>query len=180
MAADLSLLVPELRTKLELLLKACADRGVTMRPYDGLREPVTQAKFWRQSRSSEEVAAKIAELRSLGADFLADAIVSAGPQNGPHITGAIPGLSWHQWGEGCDSFWLVDSKAEWSTTKTINGVNGYQLYAAEAVNAGLTAGGNWPNFKDWPHVQLRATNSPLHEGMSITDVDRAMRERFGS
>ena len=37
----------------------------------------------------------------------------------------------------------------------------------------------WPQFKDWPHVQLRAAPSPLADGMSLLDVDSAMRKRFG-
>lgn len=179
MAADLSLLMPELRTKLEQLLSACANRGVTMRPYDGLRTPISQGRIWRQSRSIEDINAKVAELRAAGANFLAQTIVDAGPQAGPHVTGAIPGLSWHQWCEACDCFWLVNGTAEWSTTKKINGVNGYRVYAEEAPRVGLIAGGNWPSFKDWPHVQLREKNSPVSAGMTIVAVDTEMKKRFG-
>jgi peptidoglycan L-alanyl-D-glutamate endopeptidase CwlK len=179
MAADLSLLHPDLRSKLNTLLQACEARGITMRPYDGLRHPLEQGKLWRQSRSREQINAKVAELRAAGADFLARMIVDAGPQNGPPVTGAIPGMSWHQWGEGCDSFRLVDGKAEWSTRRKIDGLNGYHLYADEAENVGLTAGGHWSRFKDWPHVQLRAANSPKSAGLSLLDVNNEMRQRFG-
>ncbi len=179
MAADLSLLDSDFRAKLKVLLEACRARGVEMRPYDGLRPPPEQGKLWRQSRSSEEINTKIAELNAAGARFLAKMIVDAGPQSGPEVTGAIPGLSWHQWGEGCDCFWLVDGKAVWSTTKKIGGVNGYRVYAEEAVKVGLTAGGNWPSFKDWPHVQLRSANSPLSDGMTLREVNDEMERRFG-
>jgi peptidoglycan LD-endopeptidase CwlK len=179
MAADLTLLHPELKTRLGALLQACEARGITMRPYDGLRTPLSQGKIWRQSRSTEEIEAKIQDLQVAGANFLAKMIIDAGPQAGPHVTGAIPGMSWHQWGEGCDSFWLVDGMAVWSTQKKIGGLNGYHVYAEEAVNIGLTAGGNWPSFKDWPHVQLRKGNSPLSEGLTLLEVDAEMKKRFG-
>ena len=78
-----------------------------------------------------------------------------------------------------DCFWLVDGHAEWSTKKKINGLNGYQVYAQEADALGLTAGGLWSSFKDWPHVQLRAANSPLGV-MTIVEIDQIMRERFGA
>ncbi len=121
---------------------------------------------------------KIHELRDAGAEFLALCIESVGPQSGPHVTDAPPGLSWHQWGEAFDSFWLVNGDAEWSTTRKINGLNGYRVYAEEAAKLDLTPGGLWPTFKDWPHVQFRSAKSPAAV-FSLTDIDRIMRERFG-
>lgn len=100
------------------------------------------------------------------------------PQHGDHVTDAAPGLSWHQWGEALDCFWVVDGKAEWSTTKKVNGVNGFRVYAETAKGLGLDAGGFWGKLKDWPHIQLRAAGSPLAV-MSLADVDREMRSRFG-
>ena len=99
MAADLTLLVPAFRPRLETLLANCRARGVEMRPYTGLRTPLEQAKLWRQSRSREQIDAKVAQLRAAGADYLADCIVHVGPRNGDPVTNAVPVLSWHQWGE---------------------------------------------------------------------------------
>jgi peptidoglycan LD-endopeptidase CwlK len=175
---DLNALVDEFRRKVIALLDRCTARGATMRPYFTLRSPFEQARLWRQSRSREEIEAKIAELRSKSAPFLADCIERVGPQHGDPVTNAVPGLSWHQWGEAADCFWLVDGEAEWSPRKEINGLNGYQVYAEEAQAAGLTAGGLWPSFKDWPHVQLRSSSSPL-QVMSLTEIDTRMKERFG-
>jgi peptidoglycan LD-endopeptidase CwlK len=175
---DLNLLVDEFRRKVIALLDRCTARGATMRPYFTLRSPFEQARLWRQSRSREQIEAKIAELRSKSAPFLADCIERVGPQHGDPVTNAVPGLSWHQWGEAADCFWLVDGEAEWSPRKEINGLNGYQVYAEEAQAAGLTAGGLWPSFKDWPHVQLRSSSSPL-QVMSLTEIDTRMKERFG-
>ena len=180
MAADLKLLVPEFRQAIEQLLQRCEARGCTMRPYMGIRTPLEQAKLWRQSRSIEQIRAKIKEFRQADAHFLADCLEKAGPQNGRHVTNAPPGLSWHHWGEAVDSFWLVDSEAEWSATKKVNGLNGYRVYAEEAEELGLTAGGLWTNFKDWPHVQLQAAPSPLSVKGSLAKIDAELAALFAT
>ncbi len=161
------------------LLAACAERGVVMRPYDGVRDPWSQGKIWRQSRSIEQITAKIVQLRQAGANFLADAIEQAGPQNGDHVTNAVPGLSWHQWREAADSFWLVDGHAEWDPDKIIDGVNGYHIYAQQAGKFGLTAGGTWSSLADWPHVQLQAAASPL-TSHTLKEIDAVMREMWAN
>ncbi len=178
MAIDESILVPAFRDKLHELLAACREQGVEMRPYFGIRTPLEQAKLWRQSRTKEQINLKIAELTAAGAPFLADCIATAGPQNGAPVTNAIPGLSWHQWGEAADCVWIVAGKTEWSTQKKVEGINGYVHYAQQAKGARLDAGGLWKSFKDWPHVQLRGASSPL-KIMSLADIDRVMKERFG-
>jgi peptidoglycan LD-endopeptidase CwlK len=168
---------PEFGQKLNYLLSACAEQQVIMRPYFRIRSPLDQARLWRQSRTREEINQKIAWLHDQGAPFLAGCIEQVGPQNGPHVTNAIPGLSWHQWGEAADCFWVVDGKAEWSTQRQVGGRNGYRVYADQAAALGLDPGGRWQSLKDWPHVQLRPLGSPaqLH---SLAEIDRAMAERF--
>lgn len=178
MPKDLALLDPAFRTKLIDLLAACVCRGVEMVPYETLRDPWTQARYWRQSRSLTEINAKIADLRGKGAPFLADIIESVGPQSGKPVTNAIPGLSWHQWGEAADCYWKVNGGAEWSSSKLIVGINGYQVFAQEALNLKLDAGGLWSTLKDWPHVQMRSGKSPLSHH-SLPQIDNIMRERFG-
>lgn len=179
MAADLSLLVPGFSKSVETLLGKCRARGVEMRPYFTVRSPFEQAKLWRQSRATEEIVAKLAELKKAGAHFLLHCLDSVGPQAGRHVTNAPPGYSWHQWGEAVDCFWAVAGRAEWSTQKKIKGRNGYRVYADEAKKLHLAAGGLWSSLKDWPHVQLRAASSP-GELMTVVEIDAAMRERFGS
>ena len=178
MPIDVTLLVPEFRDKLNNLLNVCKVKGLEMRPYFGIRTPFEQARLWRQSRAAEEIAQKIASLRAQGAPFLAHCLESVGPQNGPQVTNAIPGLSWHQWGEAVDCTWVVAGKTEWSTQKKVDGKNGYQVYAGQSLEMGLDAGGFWKSLKDWPHVQLRSASSPL-KVFSMVDIDKAMMVRFG-
>ena len=95
------------------------------------------------------------------------------------MTNAIPGLSWHQWGEAVDCFWLLDNKAEWSTRKQVNGVNGYANYAATASAMGLNAGGFWSSLKDWPHVQLRKESHP-GKIYSLQEINNEMEKHFSN
>jgi hypothetical protein len=177
MAADLEQLVPALKSGVLKIVQACANNGVDLRSNTGLREPFEQARLWRQSRSIEEITERIVFLKSQSAPFLAYCIESVGPQNGKHVTNAVPGLSWHQWGEAIDFFWLVNGAAEWSVKKLIDGKNGYQELAAQAAKIGLDAGGLWKTFKDWPHVQLTHDSSPL-DRMSYQEIDKAIQGKF--
>src|SRR5689334_11602929 len=97
MAADLEVLVPEFRDKVKQLINRCEARGVIMRPTMTRRTPQEQGKLWRQSRSIEQINAKVFALREVEANFLADCIEKVGPQHGSPVTNAIPGYSWHQW-----------------------------------------------------------------------------------
>jgi peptidoglycan LD-endopeptidase CwlK len=179
MAADLNLLVLDMREKVSRLLTRCVARGIQMRPNCGLRNPFDQARLWRQSRSIEEIMSKINELESQGAPFLADCIRRVGPQHGAYATGTPPGFSWHQWGEALDCFWVVNGAAEWSTQRKVNGLNGYHVYAEEAEKIGLTAGGHWSNFEDWPHIQLRQADNAASV-LSLQEIDAEMLKRYGS
>jgi peptidoglycan LD-endopeptidase CwlK len=163
------------RQSLEQLLDTCRDDGIEMVPYFGLRSPFDQGKLWRQSRSQNQIDAKLAELSAKGADFLAYCIESVGPQHGPPVTNAIPGLSWHQWGEAMDCYWLRNGKAEWDTELGGNR-NGYKVFASAASKIGLFSGGYWQSFKDWPHVQKRKAGSP---NLPMSEVSSEMERRFG-
>lgn len=174
----LNKLVDGFKEKVIQLIENCRNRGIIMQPYFTLRDPFTQGKLWRQSRTSIEIAKKIEELKNQNANFLAHCIESVGKQYGEHVTNAIPGLSWHQWGEAVDSVWVVNNKSVWSTEQTIKGLNGYMVYADEAKKLGLDAGFYWTKFKDSPHVQYRKAANPLIEP-SIVQVDQEMEKRFG-
>lgn len=179
MSRDLDDLTPEFKVKAEELIRLCDESGYPMRPYFTLRTPFEQGKLWRQSRSSAKVQEKITYLKNQDAEFLAYCIESVGPQNGDPVTNAIPGLSWHQWGEGLDCYWLLNGDAEWSETKEVNGVNGYKNYVQKALSLNLTAGGLWTSIQDWPHVQMQSADSP-QDAFSLQEINRTMKERFGT
>lgn len=178
MAADLNLLIPDFSQKAKTLLQNCLNRGIEMRPNEGLRDPFVQAKYWRQSRTKEVIQQKIIELRSEGADFLANCIESVGPQHGDPVTNSIPGLSWHQWGEALDCFWVVNGKAVWDLTTIVKGLNGFMVYADEAKKLGLDAGLFWKSLQDSPHVQLRKAANPTRL-YSLKEINKKMKQRFG-
>ncbi|HEX8692178.1 MAG TPA: M15 family metallopeptidase [Longimicrobium sp.] len=178
MAASLDDLVPDFRPAAEELLARLRSRGIEMRPNETLRDPFKQARFWRQSRSIETIRERARELRSAGAGFLAFCLESVGPQHGRHVTNALPGLSWHQWGEALDCFWVVDGRAEWSEDRFVDGVNGFREYASAARAMGLTAGGFFTSLKDFPHVQLRPAANP-RSMFSLREISNEMERRFG-
>ena len=74
-------------------------------------------------------------------------------------------------------FWLVAARRN-GPLKLVDGVNGYRVYADEAEAVGLTPGGHWTSFKDWPHVQLRK-DSNVAKVMSLLEIDAEMRKRVG-
>lgn len=159
-------------TKLSQVIEKCRDQGVVMIPYTGIRDPREQARLWRQSRSSSAVAASIQWLKDNGAPFLAGVLDGVGPQpTGPRVTNALPGFSWHQWGEAMDCYWEVNGGAEWDN------LTGYKVYAEVAEDIGLNAGGHWASFKDWPHVQARSAANPKNV-FSVPDIDAKMRAKF--
>lgn len=180
MAVSLDGLDPAFREKVEALLNKCLQSGVEMRPYFSIRHVDEQARLWRQSRATEEINAAIHILKQAGAPYIAEVLDRVGPQHGPHVTNSLPGLSWHQWGEAVDCFWAVNGRAEWSSSVLVNGINGYKFYASSARDAGLEAGGFWSSIKDWPHVQLRRFGSPVSAGMTLKQVNDAMKQKFGS
>lgn len=170
-------LVPEFRAMLPALESKCAAQGVIVRAYFGLRDPVTQCKLWRQSRTAAEVAAKRAALIAEGAPFLAACLEKAGPQpDGPWKTNAVGGEGWHQWGEAMDYEWIVDgNKVDWSTSDQGDD-NGYRILASVAGEVGLTSG---ITFHDIDHVQLRKAGSPMDAGLTYPQIDAAMKAKFG-
>ncbi|WP_024279069.1 glycoside hydrolase family 75 protein [Xanthobacter sp. 126] len=180
MSTKINDLVEPFREPVAQLLANCEARGIRMVPTETLRTPWQQAIYWRQSRSIVEIRAAVAQLRAEGAPFLAEVIEAVGPRNGDEVTRALPGNSWHQWGEAIDCFWEVDGKAEWSTVKKVNGLNGYSVYADEAAKLGLDAGLKWSSFKDAPHVQMRSVANPKSSGLTWAQIDATMRERFAS
>lgn len=188
MSRDLDRLESDFKVQVVKLLNACALRGVVMRQYYTERSPWMQARIWRSTRSTGEIIQTTERLKSNRAPYLAKVILEVGPQYSPpsargHLTNALPGVSWHQWGQAIDCFWLYQGRAEWSvktvgelTDKTTG--NGYQIYADEALELNLlSAGLSWG--WDWPHVQLRPQGSP-HDVYPWGEINDAMLLKFGT
>lgn len=139
-------LTPGFRTSIEKLLSDLAAKGYNFTPFYTRRTPWDQARLWRQGRTLNEIQNTIEKLRSGNANFLASILEEAGPQDGRRVTNALPGYSWHQWGEAVDCMYVVNGKAVWDNDSA------YKLYADAARAAGLTAG-YYFSFKDMVHVQ---------------------------
>jgi len=148
-----------------------------MCPYEGVRSPFGQARYWRRSRTDEETWKEIRRLEESGASFLAHCIESVGPQEGKQVTNALPGYSWHQWGEALDCFWWVNNEMVWDTELLVDGLNGYAVYGEEAKKLGLDCGLYWSSFVDAPHVQLRSTAGP-HHLYSLQEINDEMERLF--
>ena len=165
---DPALLDHGFRADVERLIAALHAQGFEFRLSTTLRTPWQQARLWRQSRSRETVSARIVELRQAGAGYLADVLEAVGPQSGPPVTKAIPGLSWHQWGEAADLFLVERGAAVWDP-----GHAGYHALAITAETIGLRSG---RSFGDPPHVQARRTEP---SALPLAEVAEEMEARFG-
>lgn len=187
MASIIDTLTASFAKKVKTLLANCEARGIIMKPTDGIRTPLQQAKIWRQSRSAATVTKKIKELKEAKAEYLAKCIEDAGPQSGPEVTNAIPGYSWHQYGEAVDCVWIVNGKPLYDLKKTIEiiidpktqkkvNLNGFSVYAEEAAKLGLTPGLYWRK-PDAPHVQLRPEGSP-GDLYSVLEINKSMKSKF--
>jgi peptidoglycan L-alanyl-D-glutamate endopeptidase CwlK len=145
---NLALLVPEFRTKVEQLLANCQQLGVKMVAYTTRIGPAWEAELYCHSRKWAEVQVKAAEMKAAGAPKLAALLKPEFCKAAAWKSNALPGRSWHAWGEAVDCF--VEGPhgtALWSGL-------GYEVYAKEAEKLGLTAGHRW-RVKDSVHVQLR-------------------------
>lgn len=138
------------------LLLNCKREGFDLIPFFGLRPIQVQAKLWRQSRTGYQINQALCLLKHNDAHYLARVLQEVGPQYGRWVTNALPGQSWHNHGLAIDCFVMEDGKARWDTVDSSTGATiihpGYQCYAEQARNLGLTAGYYWES-RDAVHVQ---------------------------
>jgi hypothetical protein len=144
-----------------------------MVPYCTVRHPAEQAKLWRQSRSLKEINTTIERLKENKAPFIAGIIQGVGAQPMKKwATSALPGQSWHQYGEAVDCYALnKDGSINWDGSSRF-----YRIYANHATELGLDAGYCWPK-KDSVHVQFR--RDPVLAVYNWKEIDKLMREKFG-
>ncbi len=164
-------LEPGFKDTVQRLLLKVKSMGYELSPFFTTRNPWTQARLWRQSRTSIQINRAAAMLRNAKAPFLADVLLSVGPQRGRWATNALPGQSWHQWGEAMDCYLLESGRAVWNPNHA-----GYSAYAKQAMLLGLSPGHYWPR-RDSCHLQKR--HEEVLSKMSWVDVEKEMLMRFG-
>lgn len=96
-------------------------------------------------------------------------LIDAGPSSGPHVTNAIPGLSWHNYGEAVDSYAIVRGEISWNE-------DDYEVYCEEAEQEGLYSYGVRHGW-DYVHINLQHHVAP-HKVYSLEDIDYLMRSKF--
>jgi peptidoglycan LD-endopeptidase CwlK len=171
---ELTALAAEFAPAAQKLLAACERRGANMRPFFTVRGPGVQARLWCQSRTAAQIEKQIETMRFNGAHWLASLMDIRWAKTGPAVTNALPGMSWHQWGEAIDCFALgANGKAIWDSRDAA-----YRVYGEAAMSLRLEPGAFWPRFPDAVHVQLRAASSPLKAGISWAEADAEMKRRF--
>lgn len=170
---------PDFEKSLRQFETACAASGVELRAVFGLRDPVTQCKLWKQSRTGTEIYTKHCFLAAVkGLDFLIECLDKAPITDPPGkwATNAIGGEGWHQWGLAMDYAWIVNGQPEWSTA--LGGdKNGYATMARIAPLCGLTSG---YSFGDAGHIQQSKFGSPHKAGMTMQQINDAMKAKFGN
>lgn len=162
-------LVPEVQERAREHVMRCADAGIELLIYCTLRDTHEQARLYRQSRTKEQVQAKIDQYKSRGFPALGKILKDVGPQkSGPKVTGAGPGESFHQYSMAYDCVPVLNGKPVWSSSG-----EGGKIWAKVGElgkKTGLEWAGDWTSFREFPHFQW--TN-----GRTVQDL---MRERFGA
>jgi peptidoglycan L-alanyl-D-glutamate endopeptidase CwlK len=153
-------LTPETQAMAREHVLRCAEAGIELLIYCTLRDEHEQARLYRQSRTKEQVQAKMDLLTARGFPALARILKEVGPQkSGPKVTGAAPGESFHQYSRAYDCVPIVSGKPVWSAS----GENG-KLWAKVGQlgkKAGLEWAGDWTSFREFPHFQLTAGDTVL-------------------
>jgi peptidoglycan L-alanyl-D-glutamate endopeptidase CwlK len=157
---SLDVLVPEAREKAVQVADVCEQVGFKLLIYCTLRTLEEQAKLYRQSRSWKEIKEKILTMKTRGYGFLADIIDATGPCNGPHVTNAAPGESWHNYAQAWDAVPLIGGKPAWNY---LQAKAEWDAYGECVRQVGMIWAGDWVSFREYPHAQLRAGGNPLKE-----------------
>lgn len=169
--SELLPLASPMAAKVSFILKETKLVRLDFRIYAQTRDPWTQARLWRQSRSIEEIQLQLEKLKREKAFFLAEILESVGPQQGRWATNNLPGQSWHQYGEAIDLVLVSDAKRTvWASTHP-----GYEKLAEIAKKVGLHSGWYW-RHRDVNHLQLRPDAARAY--YSWAELDRMTRARY--
>ena len=130
------------------------------------------------TRGRAEIGRKLQTLYDAGALYIANVIEAVGMQfPGPgitgHVTNAVPGESWHNWGEAMDVYVKEDGNVIWD-----GGHEGYAIYGTCAEELGLTWGGMWNVPNDPGHIQAPPM-SPVDYMGDLREVSAALERKYG-
>jgi peptidoglycan LD-endopeptidase CwlK len=143
-------LAPQMQVKADMFLQICDNVGLDVLIYCTLRPLAEQAKLYRQPRSTAKIRATAQRLRNaFERPDLADILMDVGPQQGPDVTNAAPGMSLHNYGLAFDGVPMIGGKPMWDSRH-----DSWQLYGECAREAGLVWAGDWTTFVEYPHCQL--------------------------
>jgi peptidoglycan L-alanyl-D-glutamate endopeptidase CwlK len=150
---DLDDLQPAFRAKAYTFQMRCDELGFPVLCYCTLRTHAEQAKLYRQSRVIGQIRDKADELRrEYGRPDLAEILMAAGPQYGPHVTTAAPGQSLHTYGLAVDGVPLVGGKPMWRR-ELPEEASCWLRYGEIGEACGLEWSGRWTSFPEFPHFQ---------------------------
>jgi hypothetical protein len=168
-------LVPEFQEKIQQMIENVAARGIKIVPYSTLRSPLIQAQNYCIGRTDTQILNIIRTFQNLGCENLRVIMQFALSTRKKTtikqkiITNALPGQSWHNWGEAVDCY--VENppgKADW------NHPEGYKIMQEEAEKLGLTSGGSFKRLVEPVHTQLRPGSPPA----SWYQFDQILAKRF--
>ena len=162
-------LVPEAEEMAKRHILLCAEAGIELLIYCTLRDTHEQARLYRQSRTKEQVQAKMDQYKAKGFPALAQILKDVGPQkSGPKVTGAGPGESFHQYSRAYDCVPVLNGKPVWSSSG--EGGKLWEKVGQMGRKIGLEWAGDWTSFREFPHFQLTA-------GDTVLDL---MKMKFGA
>ncbi|WP_299773932.1 M15 family metallopeptidase [uncultured Pseudoteredinibacter sp.] len=170
---DVEDLSKDVLDKAKLVQRVMSEVGIDLLIYCTLRSLEEQARLYRQSRSWATIRSKILDLRDSGHGYLAQVLEEVGPCSGPHVTNAAPGESWHNYAEAWDAVPLIGGKPAWNY---FDAKEQWEAYGECVRQSGMFWAGDWTNFREYPHAQLRLGNNPLSElspdesRQSLTDI----------
>ena len=158
MSRRLDALEPVTRAMASRVLELATDASLDVLIYCTRRSIVQQSKLFRRGRSIERILDMEDRLHAdFGRTDLADVLIAVGPQYGPVVTNAAPGMSMHNYGMAFDAVPLIDGKAVWGRSDE-HDRDLWDLYGNICVEAGLEWAGNWTGFREYPHAQRPGVN----------------------
>jgi len=132
----LSQVYPGLADKVRAMAAQLEAEGIDIRVTQSLRSMAEQEALYDQGRTTQ----------------------------GPIVTNARAGSTWHQYGLAVDVAPLTPQGVDWNTSHPV-----WRSIVVCGERLGLVSGAEWRTFPDWPHFQLtgRFPITPNDEARSI-------------